>query len=43
MLVSLANNVGVALFIVAFGKPLIYIKETKEGPRMNLVGLHVLL
>jgi hypothetical protein len=43
MLVSSANNMGVALCIIAYGKIIDYIKEMKEGPRVKLVGLHVLL
>ena len=37
MLVSLANNMGVALCIISYGKSLIY-KRNKRGPKTEPCG-----
>ena len=37
MLVSLANNMGVALSVIAFGKSLIY-RRNKRGPKTEPCG-----
>ena len=42
MLVSSANNVGLDISDIGFGKSLIYKKKTK-GQEQSLVALHILL